>query len=894
MSNTFYKPKNEYGELLISEVDATSIIDNVKDSLIEKIEEADFEITNTLQEVDNSINNRINKEVEILNDTINSKETELKAELARVDEKHSLQIEEIAPADAPDLHEYFRIEMQKRWENAKLNNNIKEFAHTLAETIFIIKSNAMPCSCGHECTCDDIYEEYICINTNGITAEEAPKFTRIGAVDSIIATHRSPGSSILVSDIYNTEYWEEYGKINLPLSGRSVAPIALKAFVDADKAIIEEHNNFKAETTDDIFAIRDQLKVLETEVYDTQEENQNGESRIDRLEKIIGINSCCDNKDSCNIPHHNPSDCCEPDCNILCKINDINIRLDDNDQNDQELNVALEETNNALASLSETTDSRFEEVSSSIAALDEKHVQNVEEIYTTINSTAEEINASIDTTNQSLESAHSRIDSLKAEHDSLVEANRNEHNEIVGIIGANKAEAVSKFYELDKVDAAQNNEIGRIEDKIDREISDRISLAGQYSDLNNRVNDIHTDCVSLHSELSAHEVAAATAHTKFTADISKNAENLEILKVQNSGEHSMFAAKIENNERKLSELQNIVTSHDAYSQGEFNGIKTRVTSAETSISDLSIATRDLNDEVGALINRVENVKTMLDTNSEQTDDNTKDIASIGSRLDVAESSIATNNVERIKDINNLATSIANETAARIAGDTNTQSVCKQYSDEMISQLGLSIDTKLIEKVDTETYEIGINSINDKIGLIEKDTADDINDANTKIAALNSSIESLTTLQETTQTAINSIDTQVSTNTSDIATIKQDIATNLQSINTINSSLETLNNLVDTRQGNINIFAKATLVNGKVQVSKEKILNRIAAGEESFWTITVNSVQEKNEDVYEIIYPEITYSNENIEIVFGNEDAAEKEILISFTCVNTTTNDIITL
>ena len=41
MSNTFYKPKNEFGELLISEIAATTIIDGVKKSLTERIEESD-------------------------------------------------------------------------------------------------------------------------------------------------------------------------------------------------------------------------------------------------------------------------------------------------------------------------------------------------------------------------------------------------------------------------------------------------------------------------------------------------------------------------------------------------------------------------------------------------------------------------------------------------------------------------------------------------------------------------------------------------------------------------------------------------------------------------------------------------------------------------------------
>lgn len=947
MANTFYKPKNEYGELLISEKDAVTIINNTAGDINNRIDsevnelnaiisDTEKSLTDKINEADLLLNEKINDTSDQLNEKIDNVKKQATEHIVEVDEKHSLIIEEVLASEGVDPHEHFRITIEGRWEEAIAAGTLKQFAWGLAKTVFLIKNAPIKCDCVDTCTCDDTFEEFICINPTKITEGEKPRFTRLGAVDSILATSKLPGSSILVSDIYHTSDWEDFSNNDKPIAGLSVAPIALRDFVHADTAISARLDAKSAEIQKDIDAINDNLNHIRTELDGTIAEDGISGSRLDIIERVIGINGCCDNKETCSNKNHDTTcEYCEPDCNIFCKINDINIRLEDNDRNDRELSAALEETNSNLDELSESTDARFDEAHNTITALDEKHVQQVGEIYSAINTKVEEINTSINATNESLSSAHSRIDSLKKEHDSLVEANRNEHNEIIGIIGANKAETVAKFYELDKVDAAQNSEIGRIEDKIEREINDRISLAGQYSDLNNRVNDLHTDCVSLRSDIDSHSAAADIMHTKLAADISKNAENLEIAKVQNASEHSIFASNIENSSKKLSELQATVTANNEYAQSEINSLRTRSTGSEIKISNLEQVTSELNNEVGNIAERLSTVKTSLEANVEQTNDNAKDITSINARLITAENLIATNNVERIKNIEDLANSLTEEIATRLNNDLNVEASSKQYSDELVSQLTTSI---------------------------KKDISDHVGVTNTNFAAVNSRIDSLVTLQEKSQGDISRIDAQTATNTSDITDIKGGISTNLQSINGINTQLETckndiatsqsnitairesvntntqsintlndavetckvninslmsadeviksdldevkdefteistsfetLKNLVDTRQGNINIFGRISLVNGNAIISKEKILNRIDAGEESNWIITVNSVQEEGpEGRLEIIYPEIKYTSENIEITFGSNNI---NVLVSFVGINTTNNDIITL
>lgn len=917
MINSFYKPKNEYGELLISEIDARSIITNVENSLIDKINEADILLNKKIENTEDTLNEHIAEETQRID-----------KDIAAVDSKHSIWVEEIVPATGTDIHEYFRVEMENRWAEAlQSSDTLKEFAWKLGRTIYILKNAPISCECtSYDCNCNDTFEEYICINSDKITSEEKPKFTRLGAVDSILATRKDPGSSILIGKIYDTEEWEAFGTEASPISGRAIAPIALKSFVEADKQIISNLEDFRVETSDEFDDVRFRLKAIENDLGGSIQEGEIADSRIDRIEKIIGINGCCDANDKeCDIH----CDDCETDCNIFCRINDINIRLDENDKNDQELSAALDEMNNNLTSIEEHLTQEDEKINSRIDSEVETINDSINSLVETHSNDVSDINSRIQNTNDSLSAAHARIDSLVNDHNVLVESNMAAHNELQKNISDNKASADSKFYELDKIDAQHTNEIGRIEDKIDREISDRITLAAQYSDLNNRINDIHTDCVSIRSDINAHEISAASTHTKFSTDIAKNAENLEIAKVQNAGEHSVFSTKIENAERKISEIQNIVTSHNESAQNEINSLRMRTTTLETGVSNLNASVNEIEINAESLSNRMAEIRTALDSNIEKADDNSKDITNIENRLSIAESSIASNNVERIKDINDIADSLTAEIAARAAADTDNQAVCKQYTDNLVSELENVINSKLTEKVSKEIFESNVSDINKEIEDIKSDIDNHANVASVSFSSLNSRIDSLNTLQEKVQADILTTNAQVINNSADINTSKQNIATNTQSISTINteietckdniislqtadetikndivnikgdvneinSSLETLNNLIEIRQGNVNIFAKTTLINGHSVISKEKILNRIAAGEESFWTITVNSVQEKVNANYELIYPEINYTADAIEIIFGDASAPAKEILISFTGINTTTNDIITL
>lgn len=831
MANTFYKPKNEYGELLISEKDAITIINNTVGDINNRIDlevdelngiisDTEKSLTEKINEADLLLNEKINDTNDQLNEKIDTVEKQVTDHIIEVDEKHSLIIEEVLASEGVDPHEHFRLTIESDWETAIKEGTLKEFAWRLAKTVFLVKNAPIKCECATTCSCDDTYEEFICINPTKITEGEKPRFTRLGAVDSILATFKLPGSSMLVSDIYHTADWEDFANNDKPVAGLSVAPIALRDFVHADTAISARLDARSEEIQKDIDTINDNLSHIRTELDGTIAEDGISGSRIDIIERVIGINGCCDNKEECSNKNHNVTcEYCEPDCNIFCKINDINIRLDDNDRNDQELGAALEETNNNLSATDERITAEVEAINNTINNLSEKHDTEVENLSISLNNTIE-----------SLSATHSRIETLNDEHEALVSKNLAEHNEIIGIIGANKAERDVKFSELDKIDDRHNSELVRLEDKIDREVSDRIVLSGQYSDLNNRVNDLYADTTAIRSYINVHENAVSDNFKKIEESLDKDSENLEFFKVQNADEHTQFSTKIENSENKISTIE--------------------------------------------------------------------------SRLNIAESSIVSNN----KDIQSLATSLTQEIATRANEDTNIKAIItqeiarnKEYTDEELSEqydkISGEIQTGLSTKVDLTTYDSDIAAINERLnGLSAEDVAirSEINSAKNNITLNATNISNLNSEVEKNRDDISDLQSTVTDNSNRINTNKENISTINNNISEINDDIAEIKSLVDINEGNKNIFATATIKAGKVSILTEKIVNRISAGEEKYWTIIVNSVQEKTSDGYQVIYPEIIYSSNTIEIIFGDENSADLNVLIAFTCINTITNDIITL
>lgn len=915
MANTFYKPKNEYGELLISEKDAITIINNTAGDINNRIDLEVDKLNGIISDTEESLEEKINEADLLLNEKINDTnekidnvEKQVTDHIIEVDEKHSLIIEEVLASEGVDPHEHFRLMIESDWETAIKEGTLKEFAWRLAKTVFLVKNAPIKCECTTACSCDDTYEEFICINPTKITEGEKPRFTRLGAVDSILATSKLPGSSMLVSDIYHTADWEDFANNDKPVAGLSVAPIALRDFVHADTAISARLDARSEEIQKDIDTINDNLSHIRTELDGTIVEDGISGSRIDIIERVIGINGCCDNKEECSNKNHNTTcEYCEPDCNIFCKINDINIRLDDNDRNDQELGAALEETNNNLSATDERITTEVEAINNAINDLSEKHDAEVENL------------------SDSLNAAHSRISTLNTEHEALVSKNLAEHNEIIGIIGTNKAEVTAKFYELDKIDGRHDSELGRLEDKIDREISDRIALSGQYSDLNNRVNDLYSDTTAIRSAINAHEIASSTKFDEIKDSLVKDSENLEIFKVQNAAEHVQFSTKIENSEKKISTIETLLNNHIEKATGDIDTINKNVTDNKNNITSIDSSLNEVSNELDSLSERVLTVVEDLEKNIDLADKNAEDIISIESRLNNAEFSIIFNNDERIKDIQSLATSLTQEIATRENEDTDikaliTQEIArnKEYTDEKYNKVSSEVQTGLSKKVDLTTYDSSIAAINERLNdLSAEDVAirSEINSAKnnitlnaTNISNLNSEVkknrDDISDLQSTVAANSNRIsiaegtltqlETKVDLLVIDNNTNKENISTINNNISEINDDIAEIKSLVDINEGNKNIFATATIKAGKVSILTEKIVNRISAGEEKYWTILVNSVQEKTSDGYQVIYPEIIYSSNTIEIIFGDENSADLDVLIAFTCINTITNDIITL
>ena len=381
-TNTFYNPKNQYNELLASEP-YVKAEDAILDAKI------DTEIENR-EAADKSIHNKI--------DTLNTIKVKW-INAGRGDNKCS------------NIEDYFVSLIEPA---SSFHVDSEKLKVELGQTIYIVEGK------------DDstTYEEWIClypdfsehhVDYNGC---KIPVMVRLGAVDSILARENSPGSVQLVHNLYEVEDWSKYfatdfeGNVtHRPIKGEAVAPCALKAFVEADKEIIgsleleiaarkEAVETEEAARIDEDNTIKARLDKIEAEIEGSSVEEEIGfqDSRLDRIEAVIGMNHHhCDN---CGCEHShctcNDDKCSCSDakdkCTIYCRLNDA--------EDDLQTHMdTLEEHRERLESLESITTAHEEEIGNlkeedeairtlidtEVTRLDEKIDGNVERLDGRIN-----------------------------------------------------------------------------------------------------------------------------------------------------------------------------------------------------------------------------------------------------------------------------------------------------------------------------------------------------------------------------------------------------------------------------------------------------------------------------------------------------------------------------
>lgn len=342
-TNTFYKPKNEYGELLAAR------------------KYVDIEISDNI----NALKEETNKKIDDLTANFEEKNADVTDSITELQNKQYLTF---TPIFNQPIEEYIAS------LHSLDNFDPVAFKIKIGQTIYLRETGAGEAG---------EYEEYICINPYDYIPEAqnygALVFNRLGAVEAIVASNRRHGSVRLLDSIYNVENWEDFRheeKGTSPVSyapseGVAVAPYALKDFKDADNALKDKdielegaitETNLKVEEIDGrtsdneakIERIIDELcgikednnaEITDSRIDKNEADISTNKELIDELRKVIGLgpHGCNSSCASCNCGHECKFDT-EEDCCIICKVNNLDDAVNINAESLVNLDTAHNET----------------------------------------------------------------------------------------------------------------------------------------------------------------------------------------------------------------------------------------------------------------------------------------------------------------------------------------------------------------------------------------------------------------------------------------------------------------------------------------------------------------------------------------------------------------------
>ncbi len=284
MSNKFYKPKNEYGELLVGQPALEKAIadynaaDNkiindyreadelLKAELIEKIDNADADINATISNLETKLeaaDTEIRESIQSLDNKVVAGDTELDN---KIDTFKTIAVKVI---ENDSIESYFQQVIQNK------EMTLEELKVELGRTVYIIKGS------DDNISGKNTYEEYICINPEILDENGRPEMVRLGAVDSILARYEDPtkgsrmGSVELVHNLYtgDDEVWGKYftrdlegNHIEEPVPGKAVAPCTLRAFWKADEELRNADIRIENEYKEADEALKSTLESADTQI----------------------------------------------------------------------------------------------------------------------------------------------------------------------------------------------------------------------------------------------------------------------------------------------------------------------------------------------------------------------------------------------------------------------------------------------------------------------------------------------------------------------------------------------------------------------------------------------------------------------------------------------------
>lgn len=354
-TNTFYKPKNEFGDELASK----KLLNISIDSLEKKHNDE-------LLDLDNKLSNQIS-----------NLDAKFDGEISSLENRPTFNFK-IANPDVK-IEEY----IQQRWGECQTVEERETLKIEIGQTIYL-RSTGMG------------YEEYVCTNPSDIDTDKSVissdiTFNRLGAVQAILASSERPGSVRLKHNLYdqtadewNTLVTEEtvYGIKNgnhLPKDGLAVAPCALYKFVQEDKRIEGDLKNLANEVkhiSEEVLGVKDdaqtglqnsRLDAHDAEInrinakdaeQDTRLDGQvleleDHKNSIDEIKNIIGMTGCCSN---CNEEECTCGDCNGSlDCTIICKIKSMDDAITSN--SDELATISSEITTEIRPAIEENAES---------------------------------------------------------------------------------------------------------------------------------------------------------------------------------------------------------------------------------------------------------------------------------------------------------------------------------------------------------------------------------------------------------------------------------------------------------------------------------------------------------------------------------------------------------
>ena len=284
MSNKFYKPKNEYGELLVGQpaldkaiadynVADNKIINDYKEAdellkaeLIEKIDNADADINATITNLETKLeaaDTEIRESIQSLDNKVVAGDTELDN---KIDTFKTITVKVI---ENDSVESYFQQVIQNK------EMTLEELKVELGRTVYILRGS------DDNISGKTTYEEYVCINPEILDENGRPEMVRLGAVDSILARSEDSskgsrmGSVELVHNLYtgDDEVWGKYFTRNLegnhidePVPGKAVAPCTLRAFWKADEELRNADIRIENEYKEADEALKSTLESADTQL----------------------------------------------------------------------------------------------------------------------------------------------------------------------------------------------------------------------------------------------------------------------------------------------------------------------------------------------------------------------------------------------------------------------------------------------------------------------------------------------------------------------------------------------------------------------------------------------------------------------------------------------------